>query len=154
MSMSGQPVGLPPMSSTRKTTPFLIGVAGGTASGKSTVCRKIMDKLGQDSRIVCISQDSFYRELQEHEREDALKGCYNFDHPDALDNVLIERVLTDILNGKEVEIPIYDFTSMRYVCEKVWLEIYCDNSESSENEKNEITHISDNNVAFFLQENR
>lgn len=50
-------------------TPFLIGVAGGTASGKSTVCSKIMDKLGQDmdryhQRVVCISQDSFYRELK------------------------------------------------------------------------------------------
>lgn len=51
-------------------TPFLIGVAGGTASGKSTVCSKIMEKLGQDTmdryhqRVVCISQDSFYRELK------------------------------------------------------------------------------------------
>merc|ERR1712071_751333 len=50
-------------------TPFLIGVSGGTASGKSTVCSRIMEKLGQDEidhrqrQVVCISQDSFYREL-------------------------------------------------------------------------------------------
>lgn len=78
-----------------------------------------MEKLGQDTidkqnqRVVCISQESFYRELQEHEREEAFKGNYNFDHPDALDNELIQRILMDVLHGKEVQLPIYDFTSMR-----------------------------------------
>lgn len=96
--------------------PFLIGVAGGTASGKSTVCRKIMNKLGKDAverqqRVVCISQDSFYRELNERERQEALVGDYNFDHPDALDIDLMEQILHDILRGREVEIPVYDFTS-------------------------------------------
>lgn len=76
--------------SSNKKTPFLIGVAGGTASGKSTVCSKIMEKLGQDSvdhhhrRVVCISQDSFYRTLTDEEKSLASKGNYNFDHPDAL----------------------------------------------------------------------
>ena len=100
--------------------PFLIGVAGGTASGKSTVCRKIMEKLGQDSlgpghvqRVVCISQESFYRELDENEREEALKGNYNFDHPDALDSDLIVRILRDVLHGREVQMPVYDFALMR-----------------------------------------
>jgi len=79
-----------------------------------------MEKLGQDTvekqnqRVVCISQDSFYRELKDHEREEALKGNYNFDHPDALDNELVQRILMDILQGKEVQIPTYDFSSMRY----------------------------------------
>ena len=100
--------------------PFLIGVAGGTASGKSTVCRKIMDKLGKDAverqqRVVCISQDSFYRELSPLEKQEALKGNYNFDHPDALDVELMQRILQDILRGREVQIPVYDFTlNMRY----------------------------------------
>lgn len=55
-------------------SPFLIGVGGGTASGKSTVCRKIMEKLGQDlvdnnqRRVVCISQESFYKVLNESDR--------------------------------------------------------------------------------------
>lgn len=103
-------------------TPFLIGVAGGTASGKSTVCRKIMEKLGQDSvdrrhqQVVCISQDSFYRELNEEERKAAFKGNYDFDHPDALDNELMLRTLMDVLLGKEVHLPLYDFKiHARYV---------------------------------------
>jgi uridine kinase len=96
-------------------TPFLIGVAGGTASGKSTVCRKIMEKLGQDTvdrrhqRVVCISQESFYRELTEEERSAAFKGNYDFDHPDALDNELMLRTIMDVLLGKEVHLPMYDF---------------------------------------------
>jgi uridine kinase len=78
-----------------------------------------MEKLGQDTvdkqnqRVVCISQESFYRELRGSEREEAFKGNYNFDHPDALDNDLIQRIIMDILHGKEVQIPIYDFASMR-----------------------------------------
>ncbi|XP_030759109.1 uridine-cytidine kinase-like isoform X3 [Sitophilus oryzae] len=96
-------------------TPFLIGVAGGTASGKSTVCKRIMEKLGQvevDSKqrqVVCISQDSFYRELTPSEIARAEKGQFNFDHPDAFNDTLIKDTLTDILAGKMVQIPIYDY---------------------------------------------
>ncbi|XP_067136602.1 uridine-cytidine kinase 2-B isoform X2 [Centruroides vittatus] len=98
-------------------TPFLIGVAGGTASGKSTVCQKIVEKLGQDSidqhhrRVVCISQDSFYNELTDEDKALAFKGMYNFDHPDAFDNDLIYKTLKDILNEKIVQVPVYDFIS-------------------------------------------
>jgi len=96
-------------------TPFLIGVAGGTASGKSTVCRRIMEKLGQDEidhrqrQVVCISQDSFYRELNPSEKLKAAKGLFNFDHPDAFDNQLILKTLQDILDGRMCQIPLYDF---------------------------------------------
>ena len=73
------------MESSRK--PFMIGVAGGTASGKSTVCDLLMEKLGQhdvnivEKQVVHLSQDSFYRELTEAESEKAKKGMFNFDHP-------------------------------------------------------------------------
>lgn len=96
-------------------SPFLIGVAGGTASGKSTVCQKIMEKVGQHSvdhrqrKVVCISQDSFYRELTDEEKAKALKGKYNFDHPAAFDNELMLKILQDILSGKVVSVPVYDF---------------------------------------------
>nr|CAG4647856.1 EOG090X050I [Moina brachiata] len=96
-------------------TPFLIGVSGGTASGKSTVCSRIMEKLGQDEidhrqrQVVCISQDSFYRELNPAESLKASKGLFNFDHPDAFDNQLILKTLTDILEGRVCKIPVYDF---------------------------------------------
>jgi len=101
------------MENTRK--PFMIGVAGGTASGKSTVCDLLMEKLGQnnvnivDKQVVHLSQDSFYRELTEDQAEDAKKGKFNFDHPDAFDNDLMESCLTQILSGRQTQVPVYDF---------------------------------------------
>ncbi|BES93489.1 unnamed protein product [Nesidiocoris tenuis] len=102
-------------SSVENKTPFLIGVAGGTASGKSTVCARIMQKLGQvdvdqaERKVVTISQDSFYRELSPAEKAKALKGQYNFDHPDAFDEELIFKTLKEILDGKKVILPTYDY---------------------------------------------
>ncbi|XP_072935309.1 uridine-cytidine kinase isoform X1 [Epargyreus clarus] len=96
-------------------TPFLIGVAGGTASGKSTVCQRIVEKLGQqhkeqtERRVVCISQDSFYRTLTPSERLRAERGQFNFDHPDAFDDKKLLATMRDILAGKKVEIPEYDY---------------------------------------------
>ncbi|XP_023708708.1 uridine-cytidine kinase isoform X2 [Cryptotermes secundus] len=110
-------------------TPFLIGVAGGTASGKSTVCKRIMEKLGQvdmdttERQVVCISQDSFYRELTPAEKLRAEKGFFNFDHPGAFNNDLILQTLRDILAGKKCEIPVYDYrTNSR--CDNQFTTIY------------------------------
>ncbi|KRK04575.1 uncharacterized protein Dyak_GE23468, isoform C [Drosophila yakuba] len=96
-------------------SPFLIGVAGGTASGKSTVCKKIMEQLGQaemdhtQRQVVSISQDSFYRELTPAEKAKAQKGLFNFDHPDAFNEELMYSTLQNILKGHKVEIPSYDY---------------------------------------------
>ncbi|SPP83295.1 uridine-cytidine kinase isoform X2 [Drosophila guanche] len=96
-------------------SPFLIGVAGGTASGKSTVCKKIMEQLGQaemdhtQRQVVAISQDSFYRELTAAEKAKAQKGLFNFDHPDAFNEELMYDTLQDILKGHKVKIPGYDY---------------------------------------------
>lgn len=74
-----------------------------------------MEKLGQvdmdhmQRQVVCISQDSFYRDLTANEKLKAEKGQYNFDHPDAFDNDLILQTLQDILAGKKCEIPAYDY---------------------------------------------
>ena len=73
-------------SKTSSRGPFLIGVAGGTASGKTSVCRKIMEALEQhvnssNQRVVMISQDSFYKNLTSQEIALANIGEYNFDHP-------------------------------------------------------------------------
>ncbi|KAJ1520772.1 hypothetical protein ONE63_003867 [Megalurothrips usitatus] len=110
-------------------TPFLIGVAGGTASGKSTVCKRIMEKLGQvdmdhaQRQVVSISQDSFYRELSPAEKVKAERGQFNFDHPDAFNDELIVQTLKDILAGKKCDIPVYDYrTNSR--CENQSITIY------------------------------
>jgi len=95
--------------------PFMIGVAGGTASGKTTVCEKIMEavhgseEMGHEKNIVVISEDSFYRELDNKESVQAEKGMFNFDHPDALDNDLLMSCLGDIRDGKMTRVPVYDF---------------------------------------------
>ncbi|XP_017354537.1 uridine-cytidine kinase 1 isoform X1 [Cebus imitator] len=97
--------------------PFLIGVSGGTASGKSTVCEKIMELLGQNEveqrqrKVVILSQDRFYKVLTAEQKAKALKAQYNFDHPDAFDNDLMHRTLKNIVEGKTVEVPTYDFVT-------------------------------------------
>jgi len=93
--------------------PFIIGLAGGTASGKTTVASTLMRALGQEndgqSEVVTLSQDSFYRELNQLEIAAAEKGMFNFDHPDAFDNDLMESILKNIVEGKQVQVPVYDF---------------------------------------------
>lgn len=58
---------------------------------------------------MCISQDSFYRELDANEKAKADKGLFNFDHPSAFDEAKVLHVLQDILAGKKVTIPAYDY---------------------------------------------
>ena len=97
-----------------KKSAFLIGVAGGTSSGKTSVCEAIVkkvkesDKFGETSRIVTISQESFYRELTPEEHEKADNGLFNFDHPDAIDFDLMLSSLSNIKEGIPTEIPAYD----------------------------------------------
>lgn len=91
-----------------RTEPFIIGVAGGTASGKTTVCDQIVQRLN-DQCVVMLAQDSFYRCLTTEEKID-IKN-YNFDHPDAFDKALILRTLEDLKLRRPVDVPIYDFVT-------------------------------------------
>ncbi|XP_035592665.1 uridine-cytidine kinase 2-A isoform X1 [Oncorhynchus keta] len=83
----------------------------------SSVCGKIMELLGQNKidhhqrQVAILSQDSFYRVLTPDQKAKALKGQFNFDHPDAFDNELIVKTLWDILEGQTVQIPVYDFVT-------------------------------------------
>ena len=93
----------------------MVGVAGGTSSGKTEVCSAIVEKVKQDkelageNKIILISQESFYRELTLEEQEKADNGMFNFDHPNAIDFDLMLTSLSRIRNGLRTEIPIYDF---------------------------------------------
>jgi uridine kinase len=90
------------------TTPIIIGVAGGTGSGKTTVANTILDRVGPH-RIAHIQHDSYYRDLSHlppHER-----GRINFDHPDSLETDLLIKHLEDLRTWHPVEIPVYDFTT-------------------------------------------
>lgn len=99
--------------------PFLIGVAGGTASGKTTVCDLIMQNL-QEQRVVLIAQDSFYRPLTAYEHENV--GAYNFDHPDAIDTKHLVEVLQKLMLRQSVDIPVYDFVTHSRSDEKIHIE--------------------------------
>eukprot|EP01117_Protostelium_nocturnum_P006976 TRINITY_DN2504_c0_g1_i1.p1 TRINITY_DN2504_c0_g1~~TRINITY_DN2504_c0_g1_i1.p1 ORF type:complete len:369 (+),score=113.68 TRINITY_DN2504_c0_g1_i1:68-1174(+) len=93
-----------------KDLPFIIGVAGGTASGKTSVCEIIVEELGIDrSRVAIISQDCFYKTLSPESIKNVKK--YNFDHPDAFDWDLMEQTLKDLREGKPIKVPIYDYVT-------------------------------------------
>ncbi|XAR51929.1 Uracil phosphoribosyltransferase [Bertholletia excelsa] len=91
--------------------PFIIGVAGGTASGKTTVCDKIILQL-RDQRVVLVNQDSFYYSLNDEQLEKVHE--YNFDHPDAFDTELLLSCMEKLKHGQAVSIPNYDFKSHKY----------------------------------------
>ncbi|XP_078440911.1 uridine/cytidine kinase UKL1, chloroplastic-like [Wolffia australiana] len=90
--------------------PFVIGVSGGTASGKTTVCDMIIQQL-HDHRVVLVNQDSFYRGLTAEEAEFVHE--YNFDHPDAFDTEQLLECVGKLRSGQDVNVPIYDFTIHR-----------------------------------------
>ncbi|KAI3828375.1 hypothetical protein L1987_02476 [Smallanthus sonchifolius] len=92
--------------------PFIIGVAGGAASGKTTVCDMIIEQL-HDQRVVLVNQDSFYHSLTTEELTRVHE--YNFDHPDAFDNEKLLLAVVMLKQGKTVDIPKYDFRSYKNV---------------------------------------
>lgn len=86
--------------------PVLIGITGGTGSGKSTIAREIYQKFGQEC-IAMIEQDSYYKDQSNLSLEDRCKT--NYDHPDAFDTALLVQHLMQLLNGQAIEKPMYDF---------------------------------------------
>lgn len=86
---------------------LIIGLAGGTGSGKTSVARSIISQLGNEN-VTLISQDNYYfhhPELSFEERE-----CMNYDHPHAFENTLLLNHLHELIQGKTIAIPVYDFT--------------------------------------------
>eukprot|EP01118_Nematostelium_gracile_P008637 TRINITY_DN2865_c0_g1_i1.p1 TRINITY_DN2865_c0_g1~~TRINITY_DN2865_c0_g1_i1.p1 ORF type:complete len:470 (+),score=123.85 TRINITY_DN2865_c0_g1_i1:40-1449(+) len=88
--------------------PYVIGICGGSASGKTSVCNKVMKELGIQW-VALLSQDSFYRGLTPEESADAVN--YNFDHPNAFDWELLTQTIDRLKQGKSVEVPVYDFST-------------------------------------------
>lgn len=91
-----------------KSGPVIVGIAGGTGSGKTTVAATICNRVGRD-RIEWISHDSYYRDFKDLDPES--RHRINFDHPDSLETELLVRHLDILASGKPVETPIYDFTT-------------------------------------------
>ncbi|XP_073039659.1 uridine kinase-like protein 3 [Primulina eburnea] len=104
----------PPVTSSTEDVkqPFVIGVAGGAASGKTTVCDMIIEQL-HDQRVVLVNQDSFYHNLTPDELQRVHE--YNFDHPDAFSTEQLLCVMEKLKIGQPVDIPKYDFKSYKNV---------------------------------------
>lgn len=86
---------------------MIVGMAGGTASGKTTITRRIAQELG--NAVTVISHDSYYRAHHELSYEERTK--LNYDHPDSYETELLVEHLQDLRNGWVVEVPVYDFPS-------------------------------------------
>ncbi|WP_422092235.1 uridine kinase [Tenacibaculum ovolyticum] len=87
---------------------FVIGIAGGTGSGKTTVVNQIINELPQDE-VCIISQDSYYSQTDNLSYEERTK--INFDHPRAIDFELLVKHLNDLKSNKVIEQPIYSFVA-------------------------------------------
>ncbi|MBQ9399477.1 MAG: uridine kinase [Bacteroidales bacterium] len=87
---------------------LVIGIAGGSGSGKTTVVQAIKRKLNQE-RVIVIPQDSYYKDSSDLTDEE--KRAHNFDHPDAIDWDLLCKQLAQLKSGKSIEQPVYSYIS-------------------------------------------
>ena len=92
----------------KRHPPIVIGIAGGTGSGKTTVANVILDRVGAD-KIAFLAHDAYYRDLVHLPRDQ--RDMINFDHPDSLETTLFVDHIKELSKWQTVEIPIYDFTT-------------------------------------------
>lgn len=95
---------------------LIIGIAGGTGSGKTTVVRKIIEQLPK-GEVAVLPQDSYYRDASELPLEERLE--MNFDHPDSVEFELLVKHVKDLKAGKSIEQPIYSYVTCTRAAETV-----------------------------------
>jgi uridine kinase len=86
--------------------PLVIGVAGGSGSGKTTVVRRIVESIG-DGQVTVLEHDRYYRDRNDLRLEE--RAALNYDHPDSLETDLLVRHLHELRAGRPVDVPVYDF---------------------------------------------
>lgn len=91
-----------------KVSPLVIGIAGGTGSGKTTVANVILQRVGAQ-RLAFLAHDAYYRDL--HSLSLAERAQINYDHPDSLETDLLVQHINQLKRGEPAEMPIYDFTT-------------------------------------------
>ena len=99
---------------------LVIGIAGGTGSGKTTVTQKILERLRVHENVVVIQHDSYYKDLSAY--HGLTPDRINFDHPDSLETSLLVRHITDLKTDLPVSQPLYNFTTHSRMKETRWLE--------------------------------
>ena len=85
---------------------MIIGICGGTGSGKTTIARAIVESVGAEN-VVLVEQDSYYRNLSDMPLDERHQA--NFDHPDSIDSDMLVNHLLRLKQGLTVEMPLYDF---------------------------------------------
>jgi uridine kinase len=98
---------------------MIIGISGGTGSGKTTVAKSILESVNAED-VVFIQQDSYYRNLKDLPLD--FRQTANFDHPDALDNDLLVHHVRRLKAGHAVELPLYDFKANARLNQTVLIE--------------------------------
>ncbi len=91
---------------TKRATPLVIGVAGGTGSGKTTLANIILERVGA-RHIAYLPHDGYYKDLADMPRE--MRNVINFDHPDSLDTPLLIQHVKQLRLWQPVDLPVYDF---------------------------------------------
>ena len=86
---------------------LVIGIAGGTGSGKTTVARRILKRIGTE-HVALLSQDSYYKHQPHLTKEE--RAQVNYDHPNSFDNELLIEHLQELRQGKSVQVPVYSFS--------------------------------------------
>src|SRR5215210_2481026 len=85
---------------------MIIGICGGTGSGKTTIARKIVEAVGKEN-VILVEQDSYYRNLADMPLDERRQA--NFDHPDSIDSDMLVNHIMRLKQGLTVEMPLYDF---------------------------------------------
>ena len=98
---------------------MIIGIAGGSGSGKTTISHAVVDAVGAEV-ISLIQHDAYYRDNAHLEFEERVK--INYDHPDSLETELLIQHLTELRSGRAVEVPVYDFAVHTRTAETVHIE--------------------------------
>ena len=88
--------------------PLIVGIAGGSGSGKTTVISRIIDAF-RGGEVIVMDQDSYYQDLSDLSIEE--RKLFNFDHPDAIEFKLFKDHLNDLINGISINKPIYSFVN-------------------------------------------
>lgn len=89
--------------------PLIIGIAGGSASGKTSISRHIQDKFANMTRVLVIRQDDYYKDQSDKPMEERVKT--NYDHPDAFDNDFLVEQINELIHGNKIEKPTYDYVN-------------------------------------------
>jgi len=120
-SFSMSPVGpVSPMLRHNQDKPFLIGVCGGSASGKTTVCEILKNTLTTEE-ISIISCDSFYKVLNPVQKKQAYESAYDFDSPNAIDFDTMKDAVRQLMIWEDAQVPCYDFATHSRLADKTEL---------------------------------